>query len=383
MLPSTSSEAEKILDQRPEVDLIVLDWIMKEEDTEAKGLLLSLQKKIFAPIIVYTDKGIEGPSGFIKDNNLGRIVRVLDKGSVKGDKVLNELDKWLTQNPELKIFLRWARNVESKLNQALWTIHNLDVGGIRAIINMLDPEEGVAHDTQEADLENFFTRILTRKLEKDDGLIALIRKDIEALPKQEKIPKKEPKKEEALEEGKSKAGLDKIRTFHSFERYKQANPKCLSTGGILRTRAGKFFVVVTPLCDLSHESKIENVLMLKAESLEKYVSDRPGISENTIKSCVRNGAGYVHFLPYAADLKDGLVCRFDHMCTISEKQLRKNLENESITCVAIVDSPFVQNLVQRLTSYLMRLGVRDISESEIQNLAVPKSVVAKPVEVSK
>ena len=36
-----------------------------------------------------------------------------------------------------------------------------------------------------------------------------------------------------------------------------------------------------------------------------------------------------------------------------------------MVCIEIIDSPFIENLIQRLNAYMMRLGVRDLSDSEI------------------
>lgn len=352
----TSTEAESILELRPELDLVILDWLLNEEDDiEAKGLLKSLRSRTFAPIIIYTDKGIDSPSSYIKEERLDRIAIVLNKSEVKGENVFKEIEQWLAKNPELKIFLRWAREVEKRLNETLWTVHDLEVGGVRALIDLLKPPQilgGQSHITREQDLVNFFGKVLTRKLVSDETFLSSVKNDVEVLLKIR---------------GGAKLDLEKLKAFHTFERYKSSNPKSLWTGSILKNNAGKYFVVVTPTCDLWNKDKIENIILLKAEPLRKYRGDRT-LARDALKSCIKNNTDCVHYLPYAADLPDGLICRFDALYSIKKERLRKMLDEKKMDCLAIIDSPFIENLMQRMNSYLMRLGVRDLEKGEITKL---------------
>ena len=356
VLATSSTEAEAILKLRPELDLVILDWLLNEEDDlEAKGLLKLMRSQTFAPVIVYTNKGTETPLAYINEQNLGRIARVLNKSDVKGDKVFDEIEKWLTENPELKIFLRWAHEVESKLNETLWTVHDLEQGGVRALIDLLKPaeiQEGHSRITREQDLVNFFGRVLTRKLGNNETLLKSIENDVDLLLHK-----------------KSKVELDvgKMKAFHSFERYKSSNPKSLWTGSILKHQSGRYFVVVTPVCDLCNKDKIENILLINAEPLKKYRKER-SIAAGGVKECMKNNIDCVHYLPYAADLSDGLICRFDSFVNFKKERLEKMLDQQQISCLAIIDSPFIENLLQRMNSYLMRLGVRSLDRSEIEKL---------------
>lgn len=356
VLATNSTEAEAIIKLRPELDLVILDWLLNEEDDlEAKDLLKLMRSKTFAPVIVYTDKGTEIPRAYIKEQNLERIARVLNKSDVKGDKVFDEIEKWLTENPELKIFLRWAYEVESKLNETLWTVHDLEKGGVRALVDLLKPteiQEGHSHITREQDLVDFFGKVLTRKLGNNETFMKSIKSDVDFLLEMKDKPE--------LDVGKMKA-------FHSFERYRSSSPKSLWTGSILRDQSQGYFVVVTPVCDLCNKDKIENILLIKAEQLKKYRKERC-IGSGDAKECIKNNIDCVHYLPYAADLPDGLVCRFDSVININKEQLEKMLDQQMMSCLAVIDSPFIENLLQRMNSYLMRLGVRSLDKSEITKL---------------
>jgi hypothetical protein len=50
------------------------------------------------------------------------------------------------------------------------------------------------------------------------------------------------------------------------------------------------------------------------------------------------------------------------------KTLERKLEEGKMTCVEVVDSQFVENLIQRMNAYPMRLGVRDLDKREITKL---------------
>lgn len=126
-------------------------------------------------------------------------------------------------------------------------------------------------------------------------------------------------------------------------------------------------MVVTPMCDLCNKDKIENIILLKAEPLKKYRTSR-ALEKADVKECIKHRIDCVHYLPYAANLPDGLICRFDCLINIKKETLKKLLDEQKMTCLAIIDSPFIENLMQRMNSYLMRLGVRDLDKGEITKL---------------
>lgn len=351
----TSTEAESILKLRPELDLVILDWLLNEEDDiEARGLLNSLRNRTFAPIIIYTNKGKDSPSGYLREQRMDRIARVLAKSEVKGENVITEIERWFAQNPELRIFMRWAHKVESSLNETLWLVHDLEIGGVRALIDLLEVPEVLdrhQHATREQDLVDFFGKVLTRKFGDDRVFLDLIKKDIEVLLEQRKD---------------AELDFNKMKAFHYFERYRAANPQSLWTGSILKQNSD-YFVIVTPTCDIYNKDKVENIILLKAEPLKQYRKNK-GLTKDEARSCVKNSTDCVHYLPYAAGLSDGLVCRFDRIHNVKKEELEKLLDGAKMTCLEIINSPFIENLMQRMNSYLMRLGVRDLDKREIDEL---------------
>lgn len=347
-----SKEAESILKLRPELSLVILDWLLDEStDIEAKRLLQLLKCSTFAPVIVYTDKSVIGPNDYIKQSGLNRIAKALNKDDVKCEKVFENINQWLVENPELRIFLRWDYEVEKRKNETLWAVHDLEIGPLRALIELLEPPDGSFHTTRERDLVVFLGRILTRKLDEDESFSKSIKTEVDELLTRQHNP----------------VDVDKLGIFHTFERYRQANPESLWTGSILRNSIGNFYVVVTPACDLCN-NKTERVILIKAEPLKQYGAARD-LGEGKLKECITHKIAAVHYLPYAAGSPDGLVCRFDRIYTWKPQTLKKLLTQKKMTCVVIVDSPFIEHLIQRMNAYLMRLGVRDLNDGEITKLS--------------
>jgi CheY-like chemotaxis protein len=349
----TSTEAEKIIELRPEINLVILDWLLDEEsDREARQLLVFLRDHAFAPIIIYTDKGKEAPSYCLIESHLNRIAMTLDKSEVKGEIVIGEIKKWLDANPELKIFLMWDNEIKKRLNQTLWTIHDLEIGGLRALVEFLKTPEGSPIITRERDLVDFFGGVLTRNLLVNKEFLEEISSIIDSMV-----------------ELRQQVDLDlaKLKAFHSFERYKAPGLEQVCTGSILKDNSGKYFVVVTPICDFSHDNKIERILLVEGEPLGEYKKNRE-LSSNKLEPCIKNTKSIVHYLPHVPTLPDGLMCRFDQITNMKVEKINEMIENQQMSCFTIINSPFIENLIQRMNAYLMRLGVRDLHKGEITKL---------------
>lgn len=127
--------------------------------------------------------------------------------------------------------------------------------------------------------------------------------------------------------------------------------------------------MVTPLCDLCQANKIENVLLLKAEPFDESYRKKENLgNEEKARSYIQNNKEVIHYLPYALDLQTGLLCKFDQISTIKLKLLKERLKNGKMQCIETIDTPFVENLMQRMNAYLMRLGVRDLGKDEIRKI---------------
>lgn len=351
---TNSTDAEYLIKNRPEFDLIILDWFLDEEnDDEAKYLLDLLKNQIFAPIIIYTNKGVEGPSLFLKERRLERVTTVLDKAQIDGETVFKEITKWLTNNPELAIFLRWSFEVENKLNNSLWEIHDLEVEGLSALIDLLDQPQGESKIPKEKEIINLFDNVLQRKLSNsNEEFFSYVADHISKLQKAKET---------------HPIDVEKLMKFHRFERYKSPILGSISTGDILKNEKDEYFILVTPSCDLCHPEKIENILLLRAEPFNQYRKKR-NLENNKAEPCICNKPDIVHYLPYAANLPYGLICRFDHILSIKLPDLKKEIKDGKIQCVETIDSPFIEYLIQRMNAYMTRLGARDLAKAEIEKI---------------
>jgi len=333
--------------------LVILDWLLDEEsDRESRQLLFFLKNHAFAPVIIYTDKGKEAPSYYLMKSHLNRIAMTLDKSEVKGEIVIGEIKKWLDANPELKIFLMWDNEVKRRLNQTLWAIHDLEIGGLRALVELLKTPDGFPLTTRERDLVDFFGGVLTRKLIVDEKFLKSIETIIENML--------------TLRE-ETGVDLSKLKTFHAFERYKAPGHEQICNGGILENNSGEYFIIVTPVCDFFYANKIERILLIEAEPFGKYIKNNR-LSRGKLEACITNKKSVIHYLPYVPNLSEGLICHFDRISNVDFEDLKKLIDSQQMNCFAVMDSPFIENLMQRMNAYLMRLGVRDLHDGEITSL---------------
>jgi len=367
-----STEAEKILAHLPELDIIVLDWYMNEEDSmESKFLLNKLKEHVFALTIIYTKHEMIGPEEFIKERNLGRIVKVLDKTKLTGDAVFEEITRWIEESPEIRIFLKCAFEVEKTLNPVLWEVYGMEASGLRVLLESMKPDDEASYIRPEHDLTNLFLKALSRKMNRDQNFFRAISDDVKNIVNTTTTtlaPHPEDGEKMAAGQG-GNAGV-----FHYFERY--IDPPVSEpvwTGDIIKKSEHEFFVVVTPSCDLCHQ-KIDNVILVKTVPFGKYIADMP-LSKEKIRNILKYKTPRFHYLPYIEKSSDGLLCFFDHISSMKIDELKKDIENEKLERIATIDSPFIENLIQRMNAYLMRLGVRDIAEGEIERILSKKDTI--------
>lgn len=354
ILAENSTKAEKIIKNRPELGIIILDWYLNEEDPfESKLLLDRLRGYVFAPIIIYTKMDTSGPDEFIKERGLERIVRVLGKGDVTGEAIFDEMAGWIKNNPELKIFLRWAYEVEKTLNPVLWIVYDMKVGGLRALLEIMKCKgDDTSCTPTEYDLSNLFLKALTRELNHSKEFFSSLSEEIQKLQG----------------EGSIEVDREKAKRFHEFERYiTPPVSQPIWTGDIIKKSDEEYLVVVTPSCDLSNLGKIDNILLLEAVPFCKYRAEKTPNNGASL-AILANKKDSTHYLPYIEECPDGLLCLFDRIISMKIADIIKKIEDRDLERIATIDSPFIENLLQRMNAYLMRLGVRDIGKEEKERI---------------
>lgn len=164
----------------------------------------------------------------------------------------------------------------------------------------------------------------------------------------------------------------------------------IRTGDVIRLSATEFHIVVSPRCDLSPHSKVTHILLAKCSSVATEwgtlvagvrdmkadldvvdVGSRAG-AEKKLKTAQKslreftqhnNNTNVVHFLPRAW-LEDEsefgpVFVNFDQL-----RSIRKDSEEGQALVnkrVAAVSPEFLPSLVERLGSYLSRIGTPDYS----------------------
>jgi len=354
VLAEDSTKAENIIKNRPELSIIVLDWYLNEDNPmESQLILENLKDTVFAPIIIYTKMDRSGPETFIKERGLERVVKVLEKSEVTGDAIFGEMSGWISENPELRIFLKWAYEIEKTLNPVLWKVYEMEAGGLRALLEIMKCKVGEAsYIPPEYDLSNLFLKVLTRDLHHKSEFFSSLSNEIQEL----------------REEGSAEVDREKSKRFHGYERYiKPPVSRPIWTGDILKKSGEEYFVVVTPSCDLFNPGKVDNILLLRTVPFSKYRTEK-SLNKEKSQPFLENNKTFAHYLPYIEECPDGLLCLFEQIKSRRITGIKKEIRKGKLERIATIDSPFIENLLQRMNAYLMRLGVRELEKEEINQI---------------
>jgi len=148
----------------------------------------------------------------------------------------------------------------------------------------------------------------------------------------------------------------------------------LFTGDILlENDSQKRYIVLTPSCDLAHEGKTENVLLVEIEDKEKgQISELKAIINNggtskgdknnasgKLKNLIKNNVPKYHFLPQYKGISAGLI---DFQVL---KSVNKNDIINQFTRLTSVNNSFTKDIVARFSFYYSRQGSPDFNIEEI------------------
>lgn len=354
ILAEDSTKAKEIIKNRPELSIIILDWYLNEEDSmESEIILTELKDYVFAPVIIYTKQGTIGPYTFITDRGLERIVTVMDKGKVTVEAIFDEMEGWIKGNPELRIFLKWAYEVKKTLNPVLWKVYEMEAGGLRALLGIMKCEvSDASYIPAEYDLSTLFLKVLTRNLNYKTEFFSSLSEEIKKLQEEDSV----------------ELDREKAKRFHGYERYIQPPvSQPIWTGDLIKKSEEEYFVVVTPACDLFNPGKIDNVLLLSAVPFSKYRAEKSP-NKDTLGTILSNKKDSTHYLPYIEKCPDGLLCLFEQITSMKIEDIQEDIGSGNLERIATIDSPFIENLLQRMNAYLMRLGVRELEKEEINQI---------------
>jgi len=150
-------------------------------------------------------------------------------------------------------------------------------------------------------------------------------------------------------------------------------------GDVFRRADGRYFILVTPTCDVA-QNKAEMYVFVEATAAIDYFAPGLGsvnaLSKNktdAIRELVKNGKPRYHFLPEASGMP-ALVIDLQKIQT----ELRSLVDQPGTVWerIASLDSPFAQALTARFTSYFSRVGTPDLDANAITE-AIATQVAAR------
>lgn len=148
----------------------------------------------------------------------------------------------------------------------------------------------------------------------------------------------------------------------------------LFTGDILTENdSNKRYIVLTPSCDLAHEGKTDNVLLVKIEdkdvgeifALKAIINDstvgkdKRNNATSKLKNLIKNSIPKYHFLPEYKKIAAGLI-NFQLL-----KSVDKNDISHHFTRLTSVNNSFTKDIVSRFSFYYSRQGSPDFNIEEI------------------
>jgi CheY-like chemotaxis protein len=343
-------KARSLLETRPELDLVILDWYLASQ-TPAEALLIlkTMSDHLFAPVVIWTKHSSEVEATDLPIPK--SIVLTRDKLVVRtAERLVDEIRKWLSEHRPIKIGLFWSLGVQEDLNRALWDIQTLSGGDLswiidsyrRAPIGAESPPPTPQESARELVL--LFLKSLRRNQLRNQTMVERISTEVRAMPR--------PSDGEP-----TGAGYEKLQEFELYVAPQLRPP--IWTGDIVRVEGVGYGIIISPACDIA-QGKLQHVQLLKlrpwgeAEGLESIKGNEARV--------VGNAHPRYHFLPYILGSKN-LVCCFEEASSLPLKTFLERRDKGEIEFVSTLDSPYVDNLIQRYTAFLGRLGIPDLARS--------------------
>ncbi|TET77018.1 MAG: hypothetical protein E3J41_08095 [Candidatus Cloacimonadota bacterium] len=307
---------------------------------------------------IQTDKDIPSTIFFIQ----------FGKTDVDQSWLAEKIRKWIDETPNAGIVFEWEKLIDNARDEAVSDI--VSVGEIQVLLKSLEKEAG--RDPLPRKLVSLFNRILQRHATTDAKIIQL-------KPLTEKIL------EQSLEHPDS---LKWYRNLHYLiAYYKIAESEPLWTGDIFRTSSAdlekEYAIVITPACDFAQKKvgQFKVVYGLKFKVIPDYAQhgeeDIPPVVKKIGKkekekryknrkkiSCMLiSGSGLpqkfyiLHFLKESKDTGEYFHLLFDFQYVDSFEIKPTDWER-----ICRVDSPWIDDILQKYASLSARIGVPEIPE---------------------
>lgn len=249
------------------LSMIICDWGFRDENDEENAravisFLNMVQSKQFLPVFICTSYDKIEVEKYLKDakynctrykNNDASSIFIVKKGDIKGEKLFDFLEKWLLNNPSVKLLKEWETSLEIAKNNMFNDMYNASEywPWVLAKAYKEDGEKNIGEAMGEFVTKNLLSRIsdyVIEELEPDSSV------DISV---------------EAVLEGErcyyySNGTIDKNTSF--------------KTGDILK-KGGKFYIVIKRQCDLNRSGN-SNLYVLKMSEVKNVCVNPISISED-------------------------------------------------------------------------------------------------------
>ncbi len=342
-------DARPLIQTRPELDLVVLDWYLNaDNELEARLILKEMTDHLFAPVVIWTKHGEKVNASDIDFPESMMLAR--DKSVVtSAEALVSEIRSWLADKTHIKIALLWGFGVHKDLNKALWNIQNLGGGDLSLVIGSferkpLPGQQGLTPEESAKELVLLLLKALRWNQLQNKTMTDQISKELKAIGG-------------APSDEAAGAGYAKLWEYGQY--ISPALKRPIWTGDIIHHKDGRHDIVISPACDIA-QAKLKHVQMLRSRPWEE-ARELPDLNKK-LPEILGNRDPRFHFLPYVS-AGQGLVCFFEEASSIPLDKYFEKLESGELECLATLDSPFIENLIQRYISFLGRMGVPDLAES--------------------
>lgn len=301
-----------------------------------------------------------------------RILKPFGKKNFAGRNVVDEIKHWINANPEAGLIFEWEKSIEHGRDQTASEIIN--TGGIKTVVKSVEKEVGKTAASRET--FTLFNKLLLRhsiiSLE-ESGFRPLIEKVLEG---------KDIAQTNTLE------WYPKIHYLKSY--YQVENSEPLWTGDILQTDLTdpqrKYAIVVTPACDFAQKklTKIKVVYGIKIKKIEKYRNNDKDVplpvqklgktkkgkwkKPNEIINAIVKGSTLpdrfyiLHFLKSSSD--DNYFHLLIDFSNVQSRKVKEKIKlPHSWQRICRIDSPYIEDLLQKYASFSARVGTPAIPEN--------------------